>query len=242
MKPIFKKFNDLKAKDINFNFHIHTDQTDGISTPEEIIKKAIKLKLKAIAFTEHVNKDSDWFDGFAARIDALKNNKEIKIFLGIETKTLDFNGTLDATRGMISKSDIVLGVVHRYPDSGSGLIALEGIKALGQAKAAEIEFNLAMGLLKNKSVDVLGHPFGVYSMFYPKLPMNHMKQLLIESIKRGKAVEINTKYITDKNLFFKLFKQINPYVSIGSDAHNKTELTRSFNLIRLNIKRLANKF
>lgn len=241
MKPIFKKFNDLRTKDINFNFHIHTDQTDGISTPEEIIKKAIELKLKAIAFTEHVNKDSDWFDDFAVKIDALKNNKKIKIFIGIETKTLDFNGTLDATQGMIAKSDIVIGVVHRYSDGKGGLIPLEKIRALGQAKAAEIEFNLAMGLLKNRSVDVLGHPFGVYSMFYPKLPMNYMKQLLIESIKSGKAVEINTKYITDKNLFFKLFRQINPYVSIGSDAHNKNELTKSFNLIRLYIKRPTNK-
>lgn len=236
MKPIFKKFNDLTAEDINFDFHIHTNQTDGISTPEEIIKKAIELKLKAIAFTEHVNKDSNWFDGFVAKINTLKNNKEIKIFLGIEAKALDFNGTLDATPNMIVNSDIVLGVVHRYIDSQSRLITLDEVRALGQAKAAEIEFNLAMGLLKNKSVDVLGHPFGVYSMYYSKLPTNYMKQLLIESIKCSKAVEINTKYITDESLFFKLLKEINPYVSIGSDAHNKDELIRCFDIIRLNIK------
>ncbi|TSC95212.1 MAG: putative hydrolase [Parcubacteria group bacterium Licking1014_1] len=230
MKPIFKKFNDLKAKDINFDFHIHTNQTDGTSTPEEIIRKAIELKLKAIAFTEHVNKNSDWFDDFAVEIDALRNNKKIRIYLGIEAKALDFNGTLDAAGEMIDKSDIVIGVVHRYPNKEK--------KFLVQAKATETEFNLAMGLLKNKSVDVLGHPFGVYSMFYRKIPINYMKQLLIESIKRGKAVEINTKYIVDKNLFFKLLKKINPYVSIGSDAHSERELAKDFTFIRLNVNKI----
>lgn len=241
MKPIFKKFNDLEVRDINFDFHIHTSQTDGASTPEEIVKKAIELKLTAIAFTEHVNKNSNWFDDFASRVGTLKANRKIKVFLGIETKALDFNGAVDATRGMIARADVVVGVVHRYLSATGGLIPLKEIKSLGRLKAAELEFNLAMGLLKNKDVDVLGHPFGVYSMFHHKLPINYMKRLLVESIKRGKAIEINTKYIVDKNLFFKLLKKINPYVSIGSDAHNKNELARSFNFIKLYIKRFANK-
>jgi len=241
MKPIFKKFNDLRAEDINFNFHIHTDWTDGTSTSEQIIKKAIELKLKEIAFTEHVNKKSDWFDDFLENIETLKNNKKIKIFLGIETKALDFKGTLDATPNMIDKSDIVVGVVHRYPVGENGLMTFEEIKTLSQNKIAETEFNLAMGLLKNKTVDVLGHPFGIYSKFYDKLPDNYFKQLLIESKKYGKAIEINTKYIIDNDLFFKLFKQINPSVSIGSDAHNKNELTRGFNLIKINMKKLKSK-
>ena len=46
MRPIFKKFNDLKPEDIDFNFHIHTNLSDGTSTPEEIIEKAKKPKQK----------------------------------------------------------------------------------------------------------------------------------------------------------------------------------------------------
>ena len=45
MKLGFKKFHDIRAKDINFNFHIHIDQTGGISTPEEILEKAMELNL-----------------------------------------------------------------------------------------------------------------------------------------------------------------------------------------------------
>lgn len=238
MKPKFKKFNDLKIEDINFNFHIHTNQTDGLSSPEEIVKEAIKLKLKAIAFTEHVNKNSNWFDDFKTRISILKKkNKKIKIFFGIESKAEDFNGNLDATKKMITNSDIVIGVVHRYPDKNRGLLSLNQIKDLGPEKSAEIEFKLARGLLNNKDIDILGHPFGIYSMFFTKLPKEYLEELFKESLKKKIAIEINTKYIIEKKLLFKLLEKINPYISIGSDVHHKKELTKSFDVIKKEIKK-----
>ena len=237
MKPIFKKFNDLKEEDVNFNFHIHTNQTDGESTPEEIIEKAIGLNLEAIAFTEHVKKDSDWFDGFVAKIDNLKNNKKIKVFLGIETRALDYNGTLGATQNMINKSDIVVGSVHRYPDSNGEPISLLDIEKLGQVKSAEIEFKLAMGLLGNKEIDVLGHPFGVYSKSFGELPLKYLELLLVKSLDNKIAVEINTKYMGRSDVFLNTLKKIDPYVSIGSDAHSKDELVRGFDLIKLFIEK-----
>jgi len=238
MKPNFKRFNDLKKEDINFDFHIHTNYTDGHSTPEEIIDKAIQLKLKAIAFTEHVNKTSFWFNEFSERINSLKDNDKLKIFLGIEAKANDFKGTIDATKEMIKKSDIIMGVVHRYPDDKGGLIPLEKIKDLSQDKAAEIEFNLAMGLLENnRDVNVLGHPFGIYSMFFNKLPEDYMKKLMIKALEKNIAIEINTKYLLENKKFFRLLREINPYVSIGSDAHDKEEIAKDFDIIKEEIKK-----
>lgn len=223
MKPIFKRFNDLTARDISINLHVHTSQTDGASTPQELIKKAVELKLEAIAFTEHVRKSSDWFDGFASQINALKDNKNIKIFLGIEARALDIDGTIDATSGMIAKSDMVIGVVHRFP---------KGMEGLSQAQVADKELELAMGLLKNEKIDVLGHPFGMYIKLFSKLPVSHLEQLLIEAEKQGKAVEINTKYLPDMPMFFALLRKVNPRVSLGSDAHHEDELIRSYDLIK----------
>ena len=238
MKPEFKRFNDLRPKDINLDFHMHTNYTDGHSSPEEMVDKAIQLKLNAIAFTEHVNKTSDWFDEFSEKIKSLKSNNNLKIFLGIEAKANDFNGNLDATPDMIAKSDIVMGVVHRYPDGKGGLIPLEEIKNLSQGKAAEIEFNLAMGLLENnKDVNVLGHPFGVYSMFFSKLPEEYMRKLIEKALEKNIAIEINTKYLLENEKFFRLLKEINPYVSIGSDAHDKEEITKDFDIIKEEIKK-----
>jgi putative hydrolase len=64
-----------------------------------------------------------------------------------------------------------------------------------------------------------------------------MKELLIESLKKDKSIEINTKYIFEKDRYFKLFKEINPYVSIGSDAHSREEIARSFDMIREVVKK-----
>ena len=237
-KPKFKRFNDLRPKDITFDFHIHTDYTDGHSTPEEMVNKAIQLKLKAIAFTEHVNKTSYWFNEFSDRINLLKKNENIKIFLGIETKANDFNGNLDATEEMIKKSDIVMGVVHRYPNGKDGLIPLEEIKSLGQKKSAEIEFKLAMGLLENnKNIDVFGHPFGVYSKFFKQLPQKYMRKLMEKAAEKNIAIEINTKYLLEKDKFFFLLKEINPLISIGSDAHHIDEIAKDFDIIKEEIKK-----
>ncbi|MDD5087141.1 MAG: PHP domain-containing protein, partial [Candidatus Nanoarchaeia archaeon] len=231
-KPKFKRFNDLRKEDINFDFHMHTNFTDGHSRPEEMVKKAEELKLSAIAFSEHVTKESEWFDNFSSKINSLKNNNNIRIFLGIEAKINDFNGEIDATDEMINKADIVVGVVHRYPDGKKGLIPLERIKDMGMENTAETEFKLAMKILDNKDVDVLGHPFGVYSNFFEKFPEEYMKKILEKAVKKSKAVEINTKYLFDKEKFFSLLREINPLVSIGSDAHHKSEIARDFSIIK----------
>jgi len=236
-KPKFKRFNDLKPEDINFNFHIHTIQTDGLSTPEEFIKEAINLKLKAIAFTEHVNKKSEWFNSFKKRIDVCKKNNRIKIFFGIESKAIDFKGTLDATKKMIEDTDIVIGVVHRYPDGRGGLTSFNAIKNLNFKKAAQIEFKATSGLLGNKNIDILGHPFGVYSRFFNEFPEYYLKKIFIESIKRNIAIEINTKYLLEMKFLLRLFKEINPYVSLGSDAHHIKELNKGFDNLKKGIKK-----
>lgn len=228
----FKRFNDLAVDDINFDFHMHTLQTDGRDTIEDMVSQAEKIGLFSIAFTEHVNESSDWFFDFKKNINYLREKSNIKILIGIEVKPIDFDGTLSVSEDIIKESEMVIGSVHRYCDKNKKLLPLDAIPSMGEERAAEIEFRLAMGILKNESVDVLGHPFGVYSKYYQKFPTEYMREILIESLKRGKAIEINTKYNLYKDAFFDLLMEINPYVSIGSDAHSKNEIGRLFDMIR----------
>lgn len=238
MKPIFKKFNDLKVEDINFDFQTHTSQTDGFCSAEEMISQAIHMKLKAIAITEHVSKNSDWFDDFKKKMDALKKNKNIKVFFGIEAKVINQKGGIDATSHMIANCDMVIGVAHRYPNPDrTGFLSFDQIKNLSHQKVASMEFKLLMALLDNKNIDVLGHPFGVYTKFFSKIPENYVRELLVKSLNNKIAIEINTKYVIEKKLFFPLLREVNPYVSIGSDAHHKEDIARSFDTIKKEIKR-----
>lgn len=235
LKPKFKRFNDLKAEDINFDFHMHTTQTDGKSTVEEMITQAKKLKLDSIAFTEHANSSTDWFHDFKAHIDELRINEELDIVIGIEAKSLDFQGSIDVNQNIVDNAEVIIGSVHRYPDGKGGLIELDKILELGAKKAAEIEFNLANGLLQNGQIDILGHPFGVYSKFFDTFPERFMEQLFNLSLKRGIAIEINTCYNINQDNFFSLLRKINPYVSIGSNAHKESEIGRSFNTIKMRL-------
>ena len=138
---------------------------------------------------------------------------------------------------MIYDSEIVVGVVHRYPNGKGGLTPFEEIKCFNSKKAARIEFTLSLALLNNKYVDVLGHPFGIYCMLFHDFPEDYFEKLLRESLKREKVIEINTKYLLEKNRYFHLLEKINPYVSIGSDAHSAGEIARSFNLLKKKVKK-----
>lgn len=225
-----KRFNDLTAQDICFDFQMHTNQTDGSASPEEMMAVAAKRGLKAIAFTEHVREDSVWFDGFKHRIDSLKGGSP-QVLLGIEAKVKDFSGSLDASPRMIEQSDLVLGVVHRYADGEGGFLSLDQMGRLGKDKASDTEFELTMALLNNRNVDVLGHPFAVFAKLYRLFPVTHMREVIEEANRMDVAVEINTKHDLGDGLF-DLLRELNPKVSIGSDAHAPEEIGRSFDRLK----------
>ncbi|MCF6147425.1 MAG: transcription antitermination factor NusB [Candidatus Kuenenia sp.] len=60
------------------DLHIHTNYSDGTTTPEEVVDEAIRLGLSAIAITDH-----DTIQGFL-RAEAYKNGKKLYIIPGIE--------------------------------------------------------------------------------------------------------------------------------------------------------------
>jgi len=230
----FLRFNDLYKKIPLQEFHIHTNITDGKSTMEEYIESAVQKKLEEIAFTEHIRKDSTWFDSFVSKVETLRERHNLKIYYGIEAKAIDFEGHIDATSHMIKESEIILGAVHRYPDKEKGFVDL---KTITEEEAAKIEFRLASSLLKYGKIDVLTHPGGFFGMrFFSSFPENYLKKLFRESIKRRIAVEFNSKYIKNISMYFKAFRETNPFISLGSDVHNAEELGNSVNLIKKVLK------
>ena len=77
---MFKHFSELNQDNINFDFHIHTDFTDGDESPETMVDAAIKKGLKEIAFTEHITRETTWYKSFAETVFQLKRmNRSIEI-------------------------------------------------------------------------------------------------------------------------------------------------------------------
>lgn len=214
----FARFLDLNGSDINCDLHLHTNRTDGKADINTIIRHAVHRGLNRIAFTEHVRRDSNWFQEFACKVrEERKSYKEIEILVGCEAKTLDTQGTLDVTDEILAECDIVLGCVHRFPDNRGGYLDLS---TLSQEEFAQVEFELALGLLGGAPIDILAHPGGMYFKRYNSdLPNPMMKKVLEKSLEQKIAVEINTSYLGNFPIFLKLCAEINPYISIGSDLH-----------------------
>ncbi|OJF91900.1 PHP domain-containing protein [Alkalibacterium sp. 20] len=218
----FITFNELKDIDIMYDFHIHTNQTDGQESIETMIKTAIDKGLNKIAFTEHVRKNSDWFGKFAESVkETASKYSGIEVLVGAETKVLDKYGNLDISDTILEKSDIILGSVHSIPDEKGGFI---DFSTLTPWELAEIEFELSKGMLKYAPIDVLAHPGGMYSSRYGGFPIEYFKELMILAKANDKAIEFNSKYIKNAYDFLSACGDIDPALSVGSDAHKAEEV------------------
>lgn len=64
------------------DFHVHTTFSDGLLTPEQVVKKAFTLNLQAIAITDH-----DTVDGILPAIIESKKHAGFEVIPGIELST-----------------------------------------------------------------------------------------------------------------------------------------------------------
>lgn len=226
----FPKYQDLTGEFLNFEFHIHTDWTDGKCSPTEVFNTARERQLKRLAFTEHVRRATDWFQDFFLYIDNLrKGYTDLDVFIGCETKALDDRGMLDVAQVVMDRCEIVLGSVHRIPSKIDGFV---DPKKMSSKEFADMELSYAIGMIRNSSIDVIAHPMGMYLKQYVGYPTDHIESLIVESVEAGVAVEINSSYLgcylPD---FLKQCEILNPHVSIGSDVHSCDDLGRCRDMI-----------
>lgn len=218
------RFRDLSQKSINMDFQVHTTQTDGHATIDALLEASARIGLSAIAFTEHVRRDTTWFADFAANVrEAAKAYPDLQVLVGCEAKVLDTHGALDASESILAECDLVLGSVHRFPDGAGGFLNFADLDA---GASAEIECTLALALVSHAPIHVLSHPGGMTLRRHGSYPTELFREMFAAVRERGIAIEINTSYLRDVPGFLKLCEEFNPYVSIGSDVHRLEHLGR----------------
>jgi putative hydrolase len=218
----FRRFLDLQWSDINCDLHMHTSWTDGKARVSDILQLSAQKGLSCVAFTEHVRKSTNWFPEFVQEIRSYAEvHPQLRVLVGCEAKALDTNGGFDVSEEILAECDLVLGSVHRFPNGQGGYINVSGLTL---EEFAQIEFELALGLLKFAPIDVLAHPGGMYSRLHDEFPTDFMRELMKVSLERKIAVEINTYYLRNLLNFLELCAEVNPYVSIGSDVHRLEQL------------------
>ena len=102
-----------------YDFHMHTFRSDGKSTIEENVIKAIESGLEIIAITDHGPghmffgiKEKQILD-LRKEVDRLNEKYDnIKILLGIEANILGVDGSLDVSDVIKENIDILLAGYH----------------------------------------------------------------------------------------------------------------------------------
>lgn len=161
----------MTKKDSGFcDLHVHTTFSDGMFTPEKVVKKAIELGLRGIAITDH-----DCVEGISPAIEAAAGT-ELEIIPGVEISAAKKENEIHILGYFVDWLDPVMvkqfqkmkeNRVKRMKKivtllKKEGLNVTEG-EVFGSVKAGTVgRLHLARIMLKNKCVKTLKEAFDKY--------------------------------------------------------------------------------
>jgi DNA polymerase (family X) len=172
--------NLIRLQDIRGDLHMHTVETDGRGTLEEMAEAAKALGYEYIAITDHSKAlamanglDEDRAVAFAKQVrDLNRSGMPLRIFSGIECD-IRRDGEMDLSEDALAELDIVVGSVHSF-------MTLE---------AAEMTDRL-LRALESPSLRVLGHPTGRLLLHRDAYPFDFEK-IVNAAVRRNVYLEIN---------------------------------------------------
>ena len=126
------------------------------------------------------------------------------------------------------EAEWVIGTVHTYPKDGGGFLSF---KDLTRDEALRAELRALNGLASNPSIDVIGHPGGTYFKRYGGFPVELMEPMFRKAKANGIAVELNGRYLWDLEGMIELLASVDPLVSLGSDAHDASEVGTAYDKV-----------
>ncbi|MBL7996098.1 PHP domain-containing protein [bacterium] len=203
-----------------WDFHIHTNHTDGKASVLQVFEKAIEAELEVIIFTEHTepwrSKSPHWFQSYVDEIVNLreKYRNKIKVFIGLEANAVSFDGQVELTDQMVERAEFVLGAAHRYPGLDTRKIA-----ELSKNEAIDLEYKTLMGLAASTNIHAIAHIGATCSKYCTPFPTQLTREIVKEATKNNIAVEINPVYHKPLIHFLEMCAEENAMTTPGSNAH-----------------------
>ncbi len=155
----------ITLEDMQGDVHMHTVETDGRNTIEEMAEAAKERGYQYMAITDH-SKNLAFANGLddkravehIARIrEADKKIDGIRIFAGIEVDILA-DGDLDLSDDVLAQMDLVIASVHSVFNQESAKMTERLIKAIG-----------------NPNTSIIGHPTGRIQLAPRRLSFRHAR-------------------------------------------------------------------
>ena len=164
---------------IRGDLHMHTTETDGRASLEEMAEAARALGYEYIAITDHSKAlamsnglDEGRAVAHAGRVRKIGDSLGIRIFSGIECDILR-DGAMDLADDALAELDLVIGSVHSHMN-------LEAVEMTDRLLRA----------LENPHIRILGHPTGRLLLQREGYPFD-FDRVAAEAARRGVWLEIN---------------------------------------------------
>jgi DNA polymerase (family 10) len=207
----------LEQSDIQGDVHMHTVETDGKSTIEEMIAAARARGYKYMAITEH-SKNLAFANGLddkraLAHMKRIRKAAEkfegIRVFAGIEVDILA-DGVLDLSDDVLAQLDVVIGSVHSAFNQEPQQMTDRLLRAIG-----------------NPYLAVVGHPTGRILLRRDAYPFD-MEAILNAAKKNKVAMELNAfpdrLDLCDRHL--RMAKERGVKIVINTDSHHTSHMEK----------------
>jgi DNA polymerase (family 10) len=206
----------IEAGDIRGDLHMHTTETDGRASLEEMAEAARAMGYEYIAITDHSKAlamanglDEARAVAFAKRVRDINASGHlgIRIFSGLECDILK-DGAMDLANDALAELDIVIASVHSHMN----------------LEEAEMTDRL-LRAVECPHVRVLGHPTGRLLLQRDAFPFDFDK-IVAEAVKRGVWLEINAspERLDLSGAMARSAKAKGAKFTIDTDAHHPKHL------------------
>lgn len=207
----------VTQRDLQGDVHMHTVETDGKNTIEEMAEAARERGYKYMAITDH-SKNLAFANGLddkravehIARIrEANKKFEGITIFAGIEVDILA-DGELDLSDDVLAQMDVVIASVHSVFNQEPAKMTDRLLKAIS-----------------NPNSSIIGHPTGRILLRRDSYGFD-MRAVLTAAAQHKVAMELNAYPdrldLSDANL--RQAKQHGVKIVINTDAHHTSHMDK----------------
>jgi DNA polymerase (family 10) len=209
--------NLIVQQDLQGDVHMHTIETDGRNTIQEMAEAARERGYKYMAITDH-SKNLAFANGLddkravehIQRIRAANQSIDrIRIFAGIEVDILG-DGSLDLSDSVLEQMDIVIASVHSHFNQTEQEMTERLLKAVS-----------------NPNVSLIGHPTGRILLRRDAYPYD-MDAVLRAAAQHKVAMELNAYPdrldLCDRHL--RMAKQHGVKIVINTDSHHTSHMEK----------------
>jgi DNA polymerase (family 10) len=207
----------IEQSDLQGDVHMHTVETDGRNTIEEMAEAAKARGYKYIAITDH-SKNLAFANGLddkravehIKRIRDTNNNIDgIGIFAGIEVDILA-DGDLDLSDDVLAQMDLVIASVHSVFNQEPAKMTERLLKAI-----------------RNPNTSIIGHPTGRIQLRRDAYQFD-MHAVLTAAAQHKVAMELNSypDRLDLNDVHLRQAKQHGVKIVINTDAHHTSHMEK----------------